>query len=197
MTTYKTVNAVWPDKYPVPQPQEAISGTKALIRFARKLATQDGRDDRWVKNYKFKITSGRRYGGARGGVWYVNPNLHGHWGWHHLVHQVSHWAVRHYWPKAPGHGLCHAWIESELAAYAIKNLIDGQLQRPEKPKADPVEVRRERVDVAVKRWEGKLRRAENALRKLRKQERYYGRTTGRLVHDTSRPVDTEVSLAQA
>jgi hypothetical protein len=197
MTTYTAVNAVWPKPHPVPTPQEAISGTKALIRFARKLATQDGREDRWVREYKFKLTSGRRHGGVRGGTWYVNPNLHRHWGWHHLVHQVSHWAKRHYWPKAPDHGLCHAWVEAELANYAINNLIEGQLRRPEKPKADPVVVRRERVDAAIKRWEGKKRRAENALRKLRRQERYYGRTTGRLVRDTRRPVDTEVLAAAA
>lgn len=180
MTTYAAVNAAWPgDKYPAPTPQEAISGTKRLIRLAHRLAINDGAVPKQtrLRRYKFKIVTGRRRNGPNLGVWAVNPNENGYWGWHEIVHSVSHWAQRHYW-GGQSHGPRHVWIENELTRYAIKNLIDGQLRRPGKSKPDPVTVRAASVAKRIKQWEAKKRRAESALRKLRKQERYYVRRLG-------------------
>jgi hypothetical protein len=204
MTTYAKINACWPKPpYPVPTDQEAIAGVKALIRVARRLAKDDGKDCKLYDNYAFKIVRGNRHSKRvrenRGMVWYINPNLRGYWGWHHLVHTVSHWANRYFW-SAPEHGLHHAWLEGELTDYAVNNLIAGQLRKPEKPKqpVDLIEIRRKRVAASLQRWETKLRRAENAIRKLKRKEARYARaTTGRLVRDTSRPIDTEVFAAAA
>lgn len=182
MTTYRQVNAVWPTPYPVPTPKEAITGAKRLIRFAHRLAIQDGAVPKFatLRRRTFKITSGNRYTEIRSGVWYVNPNQSNHWGWHQIVHGVSHWAQRHYWPQADGHGALHAWLENELADYAVKNFLNGKLVRPAAVKSpvDVKSVRAARVVTRIKQWEAKKRRAETALRKLRKQERYYGRVVG-------------------
>jgi hypothetical protein len=180
MTTYREVNAAWPDPCPIPTPQEAIRGVKRLIRRVHRIAIDDGAAPNYLRlpKRRFKITSGRRITWPRKGVWYVNPNERrggGQGGWAEIVHSVSHWAQRHYWPRENPHGPRHVWIEKELTDYAVKNLVGGQLKRPEKAKADPVEMRSARVGAAIKRWEAKKRRAETALRKLRKQERYYGR----------------------
>lgn len=177
MTTYRDINAVWPEPYPVPTSREAITGAKRLIRLAHRLAIQDGAVPKYAKLrcYSFKLTSGRRYTKLRRGVWYINPNLQGHWGWHEIVHSISHWARRHYWPQADGHGALHAWLEKELADYAIKNFLDGKLVRSVEAPVDKIAVRTARVAARIRAWEAKKRRAETALRKLRKQERYYGR----------------------
>jgi hypothetical protein len=190
MTTYREVNAAWPTETPVPTPHEAMSGVKRLLRRAHRLAVEDGALPKGtrLRRYRFKTTSGRRVTWPRRGVWYVNPNENRRaGGWPEIVHSVSHWAQRHYWPNEDPHGPRHVWIEKVLADYAIKNFLDGQLKRPEKAKPDPADIRRERVQTAIKRWQSKLRRAETALRKLRKREAYYDRRSG----------DTGVSQARA
>ncbi len=197
MTTYQEMNATWPRPYPVPTPQEAIAGTKRLMRVARRLARQDGQPavSLYRIGYKFKLVSGRLRNGPDALVWSVNPNEANYWGWHEIVHAVSHWAQYHYW-HGKTHGPRHVWIEAQLTDYALKNLIDGQLRREPKPKpkADPVLIRRARVDAAIKRWQAKKRRAENALRKLRRQERYYERRCARYpAVSTARAGDTGTS----
>jgi len=180
MATYRKLNAAWPDNCPVPTPQEALSGARRLVRYGYRLAREDG----LPVNYRggtFKLTSGNRHTWTHRGAWMVNPNRRdGFGGWRSLVHGISHRLHHRFWPSDDGHSARHAWFENELAAYAIKNFLDGQLKRPErmKEKPDPVTTRCERVTAAIKRWEVKKRRAENALRKLRKQERYYGRRIG-------------------
>lgn len=180
--TYKDVNAAWPTPYPVPTAQEAITGVKQLLRVAHRLVIEDGAIPKFVKRRKwrgFKTTTGNRHTWPNGGVFYVNPNWRGMYGWHGIVHNVSHWIGHHYWPKEGAHSPRHVWIEAELADYAIKNLIGGQLRRPEKPKADPITKRAERVAARLKKWQTRKRRAENAIRKLRRQERYYGKRHAR------------------
>jgi hypothetical protein len=179
MTTYRDVNAVWPDPIPVPTSRDAITGAKRLIRHAHRLAVKDGAVPKYsrLRRFTFKLTSGNRYTEVRRTVWYINPNQGGHWGWHQIVHGVSHWAQRHYWPKAGGHGALHAWLEKELADYAIKNFLDGQLTKLTRDTipVDKIAVRAARVSARIKEWEAKRRRADNAIRKLRRTERYYGR----------------------
>lgn len=53
--------------------------------------------------------------------------------------------------------------------------LDGKLKRPEKPKANPADLRYRRIVDAITRWESKERRAKNALKKLQRQKAYYER----------------------
>jgi len=193
MTTYREVNAAWPgERYPVPTPQEALRGTRRLIRKAHSLAIADGvipkhasKPRYWTKD--LQLTSGNRHTNIWRGV--VNPNENNFYGWHEIVHSVSHWAQRHYW-GGESHGPRHVWIEKELVDYAVANFLDCQLKSRAKPKplTNKTDVRAQRVASGIKRWEAKIRRAQNALRKLRRQERYYAR---RSEHpDVPRPIDT-------
>lgn len=182
MATYKKLSEMWPDPMPVPTPQEAIAGTRRLIRRAFALAAEDGREGfmgygAYIKRTRFKITSGNRFTYPRNRTWYVNPNDPHHGGgggWGEIVHAVSHWAQRRWWPNEDPHAPRHVYLETELAKYAVENFLAGQLARPEKPKPDAKAVRAARVVARLKAWEAKRKRADNAIRKLRRQARYYG-----------------------
>lgn len=174
---YQSVNGAWPDgtregRDLKPTPKEALSGARRLYRIAF------GRPFRG----RMKLTSGRRYTYIRNGVFYVNPDqatfdeLGG--GWHEIVHGISHFASARLYPKAGGHGPQHAFIERELIkAVTTKGWLEGKLKRPDKPKAevDTKAVRRQRVLERMDAWERKRKRAETALRKLRRQQAYYER----------------------
>jgi hypothetical protein len=161
---------------PIPTEKEAIAGVKRLIRVAHKHAREEGVMF-GLRKYRYKITTGRRRTSQRSGTWYINCNEWGLGGWGEIVHSVSHWAQRKYWPNENPHGPRHVFIEKLLTDYAIRNFLDGQLKRPERIKqpVDVKSVRAARVAKRIKKWEAVLRRATNALRKLRKQERYYDR----------------------
>lgn len=177
MPTYKEINALWPSPMPVPTPDEALAGTKRLIRRAYALAREEGVATGPIPKRKFVLTSGRRYTYVRRGVWYVNPNdkdRGGGGGWGEIVHSISHWAQRRFWPSEGDHAVRHVHLERELAGYAVEHFLAGQLVRPEKAKPDPKAVRAARVAARIKVWQTKRKRADTALRKLRKQARYYG-----------------------
>lgn len=183
MANYAAINAAWPDPVPVPSAKEAITGTKRLIRKAFALAKTEGKSQAflgcspYMKRMRFKATSGRRYTYPRSGVWHVNPDGHHFGGWKGIVHGISHWAIRRFWPNAEPHSAIHAWMENELTSYAIANFLAGQLARPEKVKA-PVDrkvIRAARVAARLARWEAKRKRADTAIRKLRRQAKHYER----------------------
>lgn len=166
---YESVNAVWPagSQAIKPAPQEAVAAARRLWRFAMKRPWRG----------PIKLTSGRRFTRIRRGVLYVNPD-HCGMGWHQLVHSMSHRCAFRLYPGKKPHGPQHAFLEKEMIAYVVRSgWLDGKLRRPEKPKpaVDLRQVRRERALAAMKRWEAKKRRAENALRKLRRQVARYNR----------------------
>jgi hypothetical protein len=158
---YKGVNAVWPDTLPPLTAQEAVSAAKRLYRAGRGKAFKG----------PFKVTSGRRYTTVnRKGEFLVNASR----GWHDLVHDISHLVHYRMYPNLAPHHPRHMELERKLAEMAIK-WLDGSLRR-EKPKSDPREVRHQRVLLRIKAWESKLKRAENALKKLYKTRAYYEKT---------------------
>lgn len=181
MTTYREINNAWPDPTPEPSAQEAISGVKRLVLLMARHAKEEGVAHSYrPRGKKYKATSGSRYTKMSSGTWYVNPNGRHFGGWLDIVHCVSHWAQRRFWPRERPHGPRHVYLEKLCAEYAIANFLDGQLASRAKPKAkrSPVEARAARVAAALKRWTAKKRRAETALRKLKKQERYYAKRFG-------------------
>ena len=174
MAKYQSVNGAWPEgtnegRDLKPTPQEAMSGARRLYRKAF------GRPFKGT----MKLTSGRRVTWIRRGVFYVNPDERGNGGWHEIVHSVSHYACNRLHPNAKGHGAQHAFIERELIQYVVDSgWLEGKLRRPEKPPTDARTIKAERVAQRLAAWEAKHRRAETALRKLRKQARYYGLEVG-------------------
>jgi hypothetical protein len=176
---YQSVNGAWPEgtndgRDIKPTPQEALAGAKRLYRIAM------GRPFRG----KIQLTSGRRYTYIRRGVFYVNPDQRtwkGGGGWHEIVHGISHYASARLYPNASGHGHQHAFTEKQLIECVVnKGWLDGKLKRPDKPKAklDVKAVRYQRVLKRMERWEAKRKRAEQALKKLRRQKAYYENRIG-------------------
>jgi len=159
---YRRVNAAWPATVPPLTAEEAVRAAKKLYRFERGYTWRG----------PVKVTSGRRSSAIRGGVIIVNPLG----GWHELVHLLSHYL-------SPGkHGADHARCEMRLIKEVIRRgWLDGKLRSEPKPAApapalaDIRAERQKRIEERIARWESKKRRAETALRKLRKSRRYYER----------------------
>jgi|SRR5882672_2700995 len=160
---YATVNGAWPEG-PLPKLDgpEAISAVKRLYRFAmkRKLAKT------------LRVTSGRRHTSIYRSV--VNPDA----GWRDLVHSVSHHCHWRLHPGVKPHDDLgrHAFLEREMIDHVVKSgWLDGKLKSKAKPKTK-VPVQQERYLRIIERmikWQAKANRAEIALRKLRRQQRYY------------------------
>jgi hypothetical protein len=62
------------------------------------------------------------------------------------------------------HVVSSGWLEGKLVRLKV-----------EKPTPDLKAIRYERITAGIRRWEIKLRRAENALRKLKRQKARYDR----------------------
>lgn len=167
-TRYNAVNGEWPTPPPPsPTPAEAIAAARRLYRkFVGKP---------WQGEWR--TTSGNRYSWPRRGVYYINPNkpetVGG--GWQALVHDLSHYINDRTRPQHRGHGIWHASLEREMVAYVISSgWLDGKLRSKAKtPSARPSSLAR--IEVRIKNWESKQRRAENALAKLYRQRRYHER----------------------
>lgn len=96
-------------------------------------------------------------------------------GWPRLVHDISHriFAARH--PDFRPHAGGHAVLEREITEYVIQQgWLSGALKPPARRKATPEERRAKRLaqtEAAIAHWDSKRRRAETALRKLRRRHR--------------------------
>jgi hypothetical protein len=170
---YARVNGAWPAELPPITDHEAIELVRRLYRkfMGRSYTGQ------------FKIASGNRNTTPRRGVYYVNPQRVYKWGgheagWKDIVHDVSHHVHWRKFPKNKPHSATHASLEREMIRHVVASgWLAGKLKRIEKPAAAPptaAEVAASKIgalDVRIKRWESKRRRAENALAKLNRQRR--------------------------
>lgn len=159
---YTSVNNAWDGvTVTTPTPTEAIRAARRLYR-------------KWMgRAYtgKWKTTSGNRHTWERYGVFSVNTDS-----WDRVVHGLSHWVHRRLHPGEEPHHHTHAVIESEMREYmAAEGWLEGRLRPAEKPPVDPAAVRYARACAAIERWERKRKRAETALRKLRRRKAYYER----------------------
>ena len=164
---YVSVNGAWPDgELPIPSPQEALSGAKRLYRLVM--------GHKW--RGKWQLTSGKRYTWPANGVYHVNPNGRYFGGWRDIVHLMSHQCHRRLYPRHKPHDGrgTHAFIERTMIEHVVKSgWLDGKLKRPEKPKPDVQQARQQRVLARIEKWQAKHKRAETALKKLKRQARYY------------------------
>lgn len=120
------------------------------------------------------MTRAARFNGGVRRCW-ISPlvNAGPNRGWQRLVHDISHeiFARRHltFRPHAGG----HAVLEREIVEYVIDSRwLQGSLKPPQRPKPTGQERRIQRLsrtEAAMGRWESKRRRAERALKKLRRR----------------------------
>ena len=94
-------------------------------------------------------------------------------GWGRLVHDVSHDIFRRRHPGFRPHAGGHAQLEREIAEFVVaQGWLDGRLKTIDKKpsREERHRCKLARVEEALLRWDRKLRRAQNALRKLRARE---------------------------
>ena len=154
---YEPINTMWPENIPPLTRAEARKASCKLMRhFAKK----------------------KSYGRVRR-CWIAKtpPFNQLHRGWRRLVHDVSHRAFEILFPNTRPHSGCHAHIEREMAEYVIgKGWLTGILKPAPRPftRKTPND-KLESVLAAMKRWETKKKRAETAIKKLRRKAAYYNR----------------------
>jgi hypothetical protein len=183
---YERVNGAWPEgtndgRSIKPTGQEALAAARRLYKFGTKLVGLT------PHKLSYKLTSGNRYTYPRRSTMPVNPDQRGG-GWHELVHSLSHYITSRKYGDA--HGPRHAFIERSMIDHVVSNgWLDGKLKRERKvkPEADKRTVQVQRVQESIAKWDSKLRRAANALKKLRQKERRLLKMVGPVPASTDRP----------
>lgn len=165
---YELVNKAWPDVVPTLTDQEAISAARRLYRWGLK------------KKWPGKIEIAKLRSGSIdfiANVMVVDPRA----GWHGLVHSMSHrihFRKNRLRPGFAHHDWRHEALELALIRYVVaQRWLEGRLRREPKlkPEVNPTQVARERTLASISRWTTKAKRADTALKKLRRRLRYYER----------------------
>jgi hypothetical protein len=98
----------------------------------------------------------------------------GHNGLGRMIHDCSHYLFEVMHPQKLTHSHVHAALELKMIQYAMRKGWHVPKPKPEpKPKPSKTEARAlklQRTEASIARFEAKLRRAENALRKLRRRK---------------------------
>lgn len=197
---YKRVNETWPDgTLPALTADEAIRATRKLWRFALGETLFDVTMTSGRNQTRMSIPSSNHLAGGLSTA-IVNPDK----GWKDLVHSLSHWAhyrrVRrgdflNYTPS--NHSADHAMMERRMIKVVLRRgWLDGKLKTPAKapppPNGQDAE-KLQRLQARIESWKRKARRAENALKKLRKQVRYYERKAEKPPAVSAIPVQQEAA----
>jgi hypothetical protein len=183
---HHTLNAIWPKPLPKLDGDEAIRAVKKLIR-------SEGFKP---SGYHYCVTTGNRHTWTRrtsvgDKTWFVNSSR----GWQSLVHHVSHWIFSRKNGNLSPHHWKHANIEARLIRLVLdRGWLSGSLKTTPKVERPPVPVNVVRVAMIrerIARWESKAKRAETALRKLKRSlaaiERYEAKKAAGLVPPPTPP----------
>ena len=164
---YLTVDAVWESVACVPP----ITRAEATVASRKLYRHFGGRGEHDHQRYRVKPEPVRR-------CWITSkPGAGLDRGWRRLVHDVSHRIFRYRHPGWRPHHPQHALLELELATYVVTQTdwLTGGLAPKPKVARDLVAERRARVEARLASWESRLRRAQKAVAKLRRQLAYYDR----------------------
>lgn len=160
---YKGVALALPEVMPPITRYEAERASRLLVkRFGKR------RDGSPAMLYDVRPPKVRR-------CWISHVPTRDHFkGWGRLIHDVSHDIFERRHPNARPHDGGHATLERELAQAVVEfGWLEGTLKETKSPPLT-VEQKRQtrmlRILAGIERWERKLKRAENALRKLRRRK---------------------------
>jgi hypothetical protein len=117
--------------------------------------------------WRLRVGSGNRRTWLADFVFTVNPDQ----GWHDINHDMSHFIERR--KHGGAHTDYHVRLEGAGARLIVRRFLRDEPYVDPKKGRDRVADRAVRVDAGIKRWDAKLKRAVNALKKLKKQQRYY------------------------
>jgi len=165
------VNDQWkahPNWRTAPTSEEAVRGFKILYRAAT------GRSFKG----RVELTSGNRHTWVRKGVWYINPDevrIGGLGGWAEIVHSMSHYFHSRNNPTLAPHHAKQAYLERKLTETALRRgFLDGKLKpkpKAPKPPVDKLALQMERLEARERAWATKLKRANTAIAKMKKERR--------------------------
>jgi len=158
------VESIWDERSTAAQrrnvhPNLAISFVRAFWK------QQTGHKMPW----RVRIGTGNRRTWLHDFVFTVNPDQ----GWHDINHDMGHFIERR------GSGGAHTdnqvRLESRGAEMICRRFLRDEPYVDPKKGRDHVADRAARVNAGIKRWDAKLKRAANALKKLKTKKRYYDR----------------------
>jgi hypothetical protein len=153
---YQRINATWGVDIPPLTELEAVRAARKLFRFTM----------RRTFNGKVFVTSGRRYTWIRRGNIYVNPEK----GWKELVHMISHWCCHRMRPEAKNHSKVHARFEQRMVKEVLKRgWLQGTL-KTEPVVINSLDVKMARLDKREREWLRRLRRAQTALKSIKRSK---------------------------
>lgn len=165
---YEIVNRAWPDNLPSLSPPEAMSAARRLYRWSLKR--------KWDGKVKLRAMRGRAVTFGPDVMW-IDPRR----GWGGLVHSMSHRVHLRKNGMRPDYAE-HDWRHEALELAMIRHVVasgwlEGKLRREPKPapEINATQLGRDRTQAAIARWTTKAKRADTALRKLRRRLRYYDR----------------------
>jgi hypothetical protein len=167
--TYDDVNGAWGGAIlpPITQAQAIPLFKKLIARFGRHPDKLPTRAPYWARKGRKVWASPRPRDTSR----YANG---GHNGLGRMIHDASHIVFEDHHPGLKTHSHVHAALELAMIQYAMKKGWHLPKAKPEpKPKPSKDEARAlkiARTVASIARWEAKARRAENALRKLRRRK---------------------------
>lgn len=161
------VNSRWPWPLPPLGREEARRAAARLVRHFGKRELAGGHCDvPWSLTRRNKART----------VWTsARPTMNHCRGWARLVHDISHLVFTYRHPTFRPHDGGHAQLEAEIQDYVLtKGWLAGTLKPPQ-PKRLTTDQKRSnklaRCEQSLKRWDAKLRRAQNAVRKLRARQK--------------------------
>lgn len=176
---YRTVNELHALGYPAITRQEAERARQLLYRHFGKL--EDAAATRTVPMHKSQAVRDdtRR-------CWVsLRPTTGTHRGWGRLIHDVAHRVYKFRHPhrlvkvtdfgavtkRTRDHSDGENVIETEIAYYIRHqtNWLTGTLKDPSRPKPHKLPILEQRL----LRWEAKQRRADTAIKKIKRQIKYY------------------------
>lgn len=164
---YDPISSVLPASTP---PITRAEAQRAAIKIYKHFGKAELRSANFDQPIVYKGTARRCWASTK-----PAPGKDPNKGWPRLIHDISHRIFRRRHPGFRPHAGGHATLEREIAEYVVAQgwLCDGSPLRPKaKPKlcrAHLQAARLARIEAAMLRWDAKLRRAQNALRKLKRQ----------------------------
>jgi len=160
---YADVNALHAQGYPPCSRVEAEKALKILYREFGKLQDACAIRERPLRHDDSVRQFVRR-------CWIsLKPTKGTHRGWGRLIHDVGHRVYRYRHPNYRPHGPGEEKIELAIAQFVRERFLDGSLKDKPKVKPDRLVVLEERLE----KWQRKLARAENAIRKLNRKIAYH------------------------
>jgi hypothetical protein len=166
---YDPIGQVLP---PMTPPITRAEAQRAVIKLYKHFGKAELRSANFGGPIQYKRTVARRCWASTKPAPGSDPNK----GWPRLIHDVSHMIFRRRHPRFRPHDGGHATLEREIAQYVVaQGWLDSKPLRPKAAaklsKGEARALRLARIEAAIQRWQAKQRRAENALRKLKRQQR--------------------------